>query len=720
MVIQTVWYNGKFNFTETEQDLMNCRAAELMAELHNRLMNAGYSGHELDDCLLRIFLCLLDHQTAPDGKQRFLPFLNEQTPVDSKAEDLLLECSKLDWRAISPVIFCSEFQNTANPEKRRRQGIHYTDEKNILKVIGPLFLDALREEFDDIMSHNTEHRKKLESFLWKISQLTFLDPACGGGNFLVVTYQQLRQLEKSVMQKLNQERQREETGPDFLQYHRVHPGQFYGIELEELPARMAVLSLCLTDWQMNPQRKERSDFDLNYSLSPTFPTIVCSDALTLDWETVIPKTKLNYILGNPPYVGFTYMNKNQKAAMVRLFPECGVLDYVTAWFRKAAEYIQGTEIEVGFVATNSICQGESVAPLWNLLFHQYGVVINFAHQSFQWSGSNRTAAGVYCVIIGFSLCDCGKKRLFLYEKATGEPKEISVGQINAYLTDAPNIIVTSRNTALCDVPPMLYGNKPVDGGNLLIKEKEYADFIAGEPGALKYIKKYYGADEFINGRFRYCLWLTGVDSEELRKMPLVQERIDRCRQRRLNSIDAGTRKLTETPAIFRDTNNPDSALLIPCHSSESRRYLPIGFIQKDVISSNANFIIPGATVYHFGILTSVMHMAWMRYVCGRLKSDYRYSRDLVYNNFPWPKGTEEQKSAIKKAAQLVLETRLHFPGASLRELYDPDTMPKELLQAHEHLDQRAERCYRKEKFTSDAERVAFLLEQYLHYKAPNR
>jgi len=744
-----------------EQDAVNVAAAERMGKLHDRLKEIGYSGHQLEVFLVRILFCLFaddtgifEHdsfiryivqRTNPDGsdlglhlekifetlnkeaghRQKTLdrqldgfPYINgglfserlDVADFDSKMRESIIECCSLDWSKISPAIFGAMFQSVMNAEERRNLGAHYTSETNILKLIHPLFLDDLWAEFDKIKMLKSDVRVvRLNEFHDRLSRLKFLDPACGCGNFLVITYRELRILELEVIRELLGG----ERLLDVDHYIKVNVDQFYGIELEEFPAQIAEVAMWLMDHQMNMLVRDKfGEYYIRIPLRKS-ATIRCANALTTDWESVVPKSELSYILGNPPFVGFSYRNDVQKQEMAAIFPDVKNLDYVAAWYQKAAEYIQNTLIEVSFVSTNSICQGESVAPLWQRLFDESHIFINFAHQTFRWDNEAHGVAAVYCVIIGFSLSERKSKRLYCYLNVDSDPIELSANQINAYLVDAPNVIVESRMEPLSQVPAMVYGNKPADGGNLIIEEDEYYDFITKEPGSIDFIKPLIGADEYLNNKKRYCLWLVGADPSKLKKLPLVMNRIDLCKKTREASIAEGIRRFAATPSIFAQVTQPEHGefIIVPCHSSERRSYIPIGFIDEGIKVTNAVLIIPNALKYHFGILTSTMHMAWMRYVCGRLKSDYRYSKDIVYNNFPWPKPTDKQREDIEAAAQAVLDARAKFPDCSLADLYDPDTMPPELAKAHAKLDRLVEKAYGK-SFESDAERVAFLFERY--------
>jgi len=746
-----------------KQDAVNIEAAEKMGRLHDRLKEIGYAGHQLEVYLVRILFCLFaddtgifEHdsfikyilqRTNEDGSDLALhlqkifevlnkpqdkrlktideqldkfPYVNgglfeetlEIADFDSGMREAIVECCTLDWGKISPAIFGSMFQSVMNEKERRNLGAHYTSEENILKLIHPLFLDDLWAEFDKYKALKSDVRiARLNEFHEKLARLKFLDPACGCGNFLIITYREIRILELSVIKELLGG----ERILDVDTYVKVNVNQFYGIEIEEFPSKIAQVAMWLMDHQMN--MLVRDMFGEYYVRIPlrASPSIVCANSLRTDWERVVPKNELSYILGNPPFVGFYLMNESQKEDMSMIFEgdkNTGVLDFVTAWYKKAAEYIQGTDIEVSFVSTNSICQGESVAPLWNLLFNKYGIKINFAHQTFRWNNEARGKAAVFCVIVGFGLKDRKSKKLYHYIDVDSEPIESSASQINAYLVDAPNVIVESRSSPLCSVPAMVYGNKPVDGGSLILSEEEKNGLVKNEPGAEKYIRRLLGAEEYINNIPRFCLWLIDANPSELKALPYVLKRIESVKAFRLASKKEATRKWAAFPSRFVEVRQPDSDyVIVPCHSSENRKYVPIGFVDRNVVVNNAVLIIPYSTLYYFGVLTSTMHMAWMRYVCGRLKSDYRYSASIVYNNFPWPNPSDKQKSDIEEAAQGVLDARAKFPDSSLADLYDPDLMPPDLVKAHAKLDRLVEKAYGK-SFSDDAERVAFLFEEY--------
>jgi hypothetical protein len=746
-----------------KQDAVNVEAAERMGRIHDALKAIGYEGHQLEVYLVRLLFCLFADDTGIFEHDSFIRYILQRTNVDgsdlalhlqsifdvlNKADDKrlrnldeqlnafpyingglfeerldtasfdsamresLIACCQLDWSKISPAIFGAMFQSVMNSIERRNLGAHYTSEENILKLIHPLFLDELWEEFDKIKALKSEVRlARLNAFHDKLARLRFLDPACGCGNFLVITYRELRILELSVIKEL--------LGPNRLldvdHYIKVNVDQFYGIEIEEFPAQIAEVAMWLMDHQMNLLVRDMfGEYYVRIPLRKS-ATILCANALTTDWETVVPKTELSYILGNPPFVGARMMGEAQKTDLLKVFGDLknsGNLDFVTAWYKKAALYIQDTDIECAFVSTNSICQGEQVAILWPELMNRHGVKINFAHTTFRWSNEASGQAAVYCVIVGFSLREAMQKRLFIYNTVVSLPVERTVKTINAYLVEGPLIFVESRTNPLCNVPQIGIGNKPIDGGNYLFTDIEKDEFVAKEPGSAAFFKRWYGSDEFINNRPRWCLWLGDCSPTQLRTMPYCLERVENVRQFRLASTSEGTRKIAATPTRFHVENMPElDYILIPKVSSERRKYVPIGFFPPRILSSDLVFIIPGATIFHFGILTSTMHMAWMRYVCGRLKSDYRYSKDIVYNNFPWPEPTESQRAAIEVAAQGVLDARARFPDASLADLYDPNTMPPELTRAHDKLDKLVEKAYGK-SFDSDAARVAFLFERY--------
>ncbi len=768
-----------------EQDPANIKAAELMGKLHDRLEEIGYTGHPLEVYLVRILFLLfaedttifnkqqfqeyLELRTAEDGsdlasklqelfqvlntakENRFknldeqlaeFPYVNgklfeENLPTasfDSKMRQALLNCCYIDWSKISPAIFGSMFQSVMNPKERRNLGAHYTSETNILKLIKPLFLDELWAEFESVK----DNKNKLPEFHKKLSTLKFLDPACGCGNFLVITYRELRLLEFEVLKVLHK------SGQQFLDVGQIlwiDVDQFAGIEYEEFPARIAEVAMWLIDHQMNMMVS--SEFGQYFVRLPLKKSakIVHGDALETDWETVVSSRGLNplsYILGNPPFIGAKIMTQFQRDAVVKEFDNiqgAGVLDYVTAWYIKAAKYIQGTNIKVAFVSTNSIVQGEQTSILWGQMLNKYNIKIHFAHRTFKWSNEAKGNAAVYCVIVGF-YCTMGlnplaasqsmglntlavsiTKRIFDYENIKGEAHEIIAKNINPYLIDAKDILIDKKSNPICNVPQIYKGNQPTDGGFLILSEDEKIEYLKIEPKGEKFIKNLVSGREFLNGINRYCFWI--VDSfNEIRELPILQERIKKCKEIRLKSTFLDTQKLSERPYQFRDLKNPEAFIVIPATTSENRKYIPFAFLNKDHIPSNSVYIISDAKLYHFGILMSTMHMAWVKSVCGRLKSDFRYSKDIVYNNYPWPLNpTEKTIKNIEEKAQKVLDARLQFPTSSLAALYDPLFMPPILRKAHNELDKAVDLAYRPQAFTSEANRMEFLFELYEKYTA---
>jgi len=639
---------------------------------------------------------------------------------NKEMRQILLDCCGLNWSQISPAIFGALFQSVMNPQLRRNLGAHYTSEKNILKVIKPLFLDELRAEFEKL---RTAGKKKLQAFQQKLARLKFLDPACGCGNFLVIAYRELRELELDVLRVLHKQ-----THTQFLDVGEftvlLNVDQFYGIEIEEFPAQIARTALWLIDHQMNLKVSE--EFGKYFVRLPLQKAakIVHGNALRLDWRDIIQPIDLTYIMGNPPFVGKHLRTAEQTAFMKDVFT--GVrnyksLDYVAAWHRKAVDFMgNNPQIKTAFVSTNSITQGEQVAVLWQDLL-QRGVKIHFAHRTFQWTNEARGKAAVHCVIIGFALIDCNLKRLFDYPNIKGEAIESQVNNISPYLVESNDIVITSRSKPLCHVSPMVLGNMPVDGGHLLLSPEEKVQLIEKEPQSEKWIKPVLGSEEFINNKERWCLWLVGISPKELRAMPLVLERVENVKKMRLASQKAATRKRAETPTLFGEIRHPKNStyILVPRVSSERREYVPMGFFDSNTISSDANQTIPNATLYEFGILESRMHMAWMKTVTGRLKNDYRYSAKLVYNNFPFPQNpTEKDKQGIENLAQNILEIRAKYADSSLADLYDPTTMPPDLIKAHQKLDAAVDKIYAKKKFNSDAERVALLFQLYQQLISP--
>jgi hypothetical protein len=746
------------------QDPVNIRAAEQMGRLHDQLKASGYAGHDLEVLLVRLVFCLFADDTGIFSKQSFRDWVEARTAEDGsdlgqnlallfqvlntkenerqknldeqlaalayingklfeetlkvasfdrKMRSTLLDCCALNWGAVSPAIFGALFQSIMDEKARRNLGAHYTSEENILKLIKPLFLDELWAEFNKIKNN----KNRLFEFHKKLRSLVFLDPACGCGNFLVITYRELRLLELEVLRAVH-------SGPGsrFLNIHQeltLDVDQFYGIEIEEFPAQIAQVALWLIDHQMNLKVSE--EFGMYFARIPlkTTPHIVRGNALKLDWASVVQPQGLSYILGNPPFSGSKYQSDAQRAEIVELLPRvngAGVLDYVTGWYVKAAHFIDGTTIRCAFVSTNSIAQGEQPGILWPELW-RLGIKLHFAHRPFRWDNEARSVAAVHCVILGFGRGEAKTKIIFEYADPKGEPHAVTASNINPYLVDAPDVVLPRREQPLCNVPEIGIGNKPIDGGNYLFTPEERAAFTKNEPGAAKYFRRWIGSDEFLNGYERWCLWLGEAKPDDLRRLPRVMERVEAVRKLRLESKSAPTRKLASTPARFHVENIPDAPfLVIPKVSSEKRQFIPMGFMQPDMLCSDLVFVVQDASLFHFGMLSSTMHMAWVRYTCGRLESRYRYSKDIVYNNYPWPENpTAAQKGSIEKSAQVVLDARAKYAKSSLADLYDPLTMPPELTKAHQALDRAVDAAYGKKSFASDAARVAFLFELYQKY-----
>lgn len=611
-------------------------------------------------------------------------------PITEQAADLLIHHASLDfdWSDISPTIFGAVFESTLNPETRRAGGMHYTSIENIHKVIDPLFMDDLNEQFSAISSlpKGKQRKQKLEEFQTHLSELTFLDPACGSGNFLTETYISLRRLENKVISQLLGGQTM--MGFEEISPIKVHIHQFYGIEINDFAATVAKTALWIAEAQMMNETERIIKFNNDYLPLKSYNNITEGNALRVNWEDVVPKEKLSYIIGNPPFVGNNIMTASQREDIAPFFSKNKTIDYVASWYIKAARLIQETNIRCALVSTNSITQGEQVPILWEQLINDLNVHIDFAYRTFRWDSESSQKAHVHCVIIGFSYVQNTKqKKIFNGEVIS------YVENINPYIVGGPNVMISSRSKPICDVIPIRKGNQPTDGGNLIIEATDYDEFVRQEPKAQKYIKKLIGAKEYINNLDRYCLWLKGVSPGEVRSMPHVLERVKKVREMRLASSDSSTRKLADTPTLFRETNNPETYIIIPSVSSENRRYVPLGFLDAKTIPTNLVLIIPNATLYHFGILESNVHMAWMRAVCGRLKSDYRYSKDIVYNNFPWPSPTPEQQAKIEQTAQAILDARALYPDSSLADLYDPVLMPPELLKAHRENDKAVMQAY---------------------------
>lgn len=753
--------------TYKEQDPANIKAAELMGKLHDRLEEIGYEGHPLEVYLVRILFCLFAEDTTIFNKQQFQDYIEQRTaedgsdlasklqelfqvlntPLDKRFKNLdeqlnefpyvngklfeeilpmasfdtkmrlaLLDCCYIDWSKISPAIFGSMFQSVMNPKERRNLGAHYTSETNILKLIKPLFLDELWAEFENIKNN----KNKLPEFHKKISQLKFLDPACGCGNFLVITYRELRLLELEILRATYKNGQGVLDVSDIIW---LDVDMMYGIEYEEFPARIAEVAMWLIDHQMNMLIS--NEFGQYFARLPLKKSakIVHGDALEVNWEEVVSKNELSYIIGNPPFIGSKIMSQFQRDQIVREFENIkgsGVLDYVTGWYLKAAKYIENTKIKVAFVSTNSIVQGEQTSILWGQMLNKYGIKIHFAHRTFKWNNEAKGNAAVYCVIIGFANFDASVKRIFEYEDIKGEAHEIKAKNINPYLIDAKDLFINGRSNPLGKINKLVNGSIPADGGNLILSEEEKNLMVKNNFLTSKWIRKYLGADGFLNGEIRYCLWLKDCTPNELKEMPEIIKRVNLVKEMRLNSTKTPTRKKAETPTLFTEDRQPNEGfyIAIPRTSSENRKYIPIGYLDSNIIASNDLQIIPNGSLYELGILTSHFHMTWIRYTCGRLKSDFRYSALYTYNTFPWPENpTEKQVQLIEEKAQNVLDVRASFPDSSLADLYNPLTMPPALVKAHNELDKAVDAAYSKQNFSTEAKRMEFLFELYEKYTA---
>lgn len=635
----------------------------------------------------------------------------EVPSIDEAIVHLILEeaSESFDWSKISPTIFGAVFESTLNPETRRAGGMHYTSIENIHKVIDPLFLNKLRTEFDEIREAKVAKTRnvKLREFQNKIASLKFFDPACGSGNFLTETYISLRKLENEILQLLYNGQIVLDTG-DVI---KVSIGQFYGIEINDFAVTVAKTALWIAESQMMKQTEEIVKINLEFFPLKTYANIVEGNALRIDWESVVSKDELDYIMGNPPFVGARLMNATQKDELKAVFgpkwKNSGNLDYVACWYKKCADFIAGTKIRCALVSTNSVSQGESVANLWKPLF-EAGVHIDFAHRTFRWDSESTQKAKVHCVTIGFSTAPSMDDRI-IYDNDHAKTAK----SINGYLVDAENVFVKSRSEPICEVPKIGIGNKPIDGGFYLFTKDEMNAFIKKEPKSARYFKKWIGSQEFINGTCRYCLWLGECSPNELHSMPECLKRVKEVQAFRLKSTSAGTRKLAEEPTRFHVENMPTgNYIVVPETSSEQRKYIPIGFITPDIMCSNAVKLIPGATLFHFGILTSNVHMAWTRTVCGRLEMRYRYSKDIVYNNFPWPTPTDIQKAKIEQTAQAILNARAKYPDCSLADLYDEATMPPDLRKAHQLNDRAVMQAYGFPARMTESECVAELMRMY--------
>ena len=753
------------------QASVTIKAAELMGKLHDALEASGYVGHDLEQLLVRLLFCLfaddtgifqpkdiflqlVENDTRPDGSDvgRVLNDLFDvlDTPEDKRQSTLqaelnafpyvngrlfagrlrtphftaamrehLLDAAKHDWSGVSPAIFGSLFQSVMDAKERRAKGAHYTTEANILKVIGPLFLDDLKAELEAIKARRTGRDKELAKFQDKLTRLTFFDPACGCGNFLVIAYREIRRLELEALRAQYGDQQ-----IDAALLARVTVDQFYGIEYQEFPARIAEVAMWMMDHIANNEINEA--FRLNYARIPLKDSahILHGDALETDWSSLLPPERCSYIMGNPPFVGAKFQSEFQRAQVRRvagLGGSGGTLDYVAAWFIKAGQFCAvNRRIRIAFVSTNSICQGEQVAQLWPILFDRHGLEIAFAHRTFSWGSEARGKAHVHVVIVGLAHRDHEpeEKRLFSYPDIKGDPVETRHGGLTAYLFDARGVanrhlVVLESTRALSARPPIVFGNMPNDDGNLILSPAERSDLLASYPQAMPFVRPLFGAKDSIDGNYRYCLWLPDADPAVIKSIPPIMERLRRNREYRAASTRKTTRQLADYPGLFGEIRHTEQPyVLIPRHSSERRDFVPFGFCPAESIAHDSCLFMPNASLFDFAILTSRGHMAWLAHIGGRLKSDFRYSIGLVYNTFPWPEASPAQRAKVEALAQAVLDARAAHPTSSLADLYDPDTMPANLRKAHAALDTAVDRLYRAAPFASDRDRVEHLFGRY--------
>ncbi len=763
-----------------EQDPVNVEVAAKVGALHDALQAAGYRGRELEQLLVRIVFCLfaddtgifsprgifhdlIADRTADDGRDlgswlaRLFQLLDTPEAERPAGEDpdllqfpyvngalfrdtlriptfdaamrrRLLDASEADWTGISPAIFGTLFQSVMEPAERRAQGAHYTTEKNILKVVEPLFMDDLRARFTVLKDRrDTGRRAALQAFQRQLASLRIFDPACGAGNFLIVAYRELRLLELDVVRELRTGRTASQLELDAADLSLVDVDQFFGIEIDLFAGRIAETAMWMMDHLMN--NRLSLEFGQSFVRIPLRRSarIVHGNALEVDWNSVLPAAECTHILGNPPFRGHQWRSPEQQGDMHRVWGRDGAvnrLDYVTCWFRKAVDYARpNAKIEIAFVATNSITQGEQVGILWPALFAD-GARIRFAHRTFRWSSEAPGSAAVHCVIVGLAFDDRGPKRIYDYDDVKGDPHVADVSRINGYLIDAPNHALPARTQPPPGRLKLFQGSKPADGArlridgrlvttsNLILKDEDRASLVTSDPAAAKWLRPYVGTDELVSGRWRWCLWLKDADPAELSRSPAILERLDRVRRGREQSPTASVRDFARFPTLFTQDRQPSVAYLaIPEVSSETREYIPMAMLGPEVIASNKLLLMPGADLFYFGVLTSKMHMAWTRVVAGRLKSDYSYS-PTVYNSFPWPEATEVQRARIIALAQGVLDARTAFAGSTLEVLYDPATMPPALRRAHDALDTAIDRLYRRAPFRFERERVEFLFERF--------
>jgi type I restriction-modification system DNA methylase subunit len=762
------------NRLESDEEKVNQEAARRIANVYDAIERKGYSSTDISLLLARILFCLFAEDTGIFDKKQFENYIREHTtgktlgdhlmalfdtlnmpvksrksinnelkkfpyvngdlfkttlhkvpPISNALRDALLDCCAYDWSDISPVIFGSLFQAVMNNDERRSLGAHYTSERNILRVVRPLFLDKLQEEFDAIKLSQTS----LEKFRKKLNELTFLDPACGCGNFLVVTYRELRLLDIEIIRKKYRNKSQLITDSGVLTNVPLY--NFYGYEIDPTSAMIAEVAMWLTQHQMNMRLE--SEFG---KAVPTIPldeaaNIENCNALHKNWEAKKKFIKgkgditgvFDYILGNPPFVGKQYQTEEQKKDISYIFKGvsgAGVLDYVACWYIKAAEYMKKQPTtRTALVSTNSIAQGEQTGILWNELFKRYKVKIHFAHQTFKWHNEADGVAAVHCVVIGFGKENIKEKYIFEYKDIKGEPIHYKVKNINPYLIQGNDTTILKKRAPICNVPEISFGSMPNDGGNLLLTDDEKDELLQSEPEAKIWIRPLISAHEYLNGKTRWCLWLEGIQPTELKNLHSVYKRVQQVKKHRNSSNRAATKKLAASPHLFGEIRQPKSDYIaIPRVSSENRFYIPIAKFNKKNILSDTCLCVSNATLYHFGILTSAMHMAWVRYVCGRLKSDYRYSNEIVYNNFPWPHNVSKQKKdAVEKEVQHIIDIREKYrkKGNSLADLYNPSLMPQELLKAHQKLDTIVDKCYRDTAFTTETKRIEFLFDLFDDY-----
>ncbi|MCH8046823.1 MAG: class I SAM-dependent DNA methyltransferase [Planctomycetes bacterium] len=755
------------------EDPINIKAVQIMGDLHDALEAGGYSGHELERLLVRVLFCLfaedtgifernafqlyLENHTQPDGSdlgpllaQFFqvlnkpetqrqanlreelaeLPYVNGDlfaealsfAAFDRDMRNRLVACTRFDWSRISPAVFGALFQAVMEPRERRQIGAHYTSERDILKVIGPLFLDDLKTELDKAKND----KNKLRKLHARLADMRLLDPACGCGNFLVISYREMRVLELEILRRLLKRQQI----TDIETILKLDVGQMYGIEIEEWPVRIAEVAMWLMDHQMNQRLSEEfGEYFVRLPLR-TSPHIHHGNALRVDWNEILPASECTHVLGNPPFVGKKEQTRSQKADLEKVWGDTkgtGILDYVTCWYRQAAEFIQGTTISVAFVSTNSISQGEQVAALWEPLNQRFRMEIEFAHRTFAWQSEARGKAHVHCVIIGFGQHLDMRRRLFEYEHLGSDPHETVCSNINAYLTDAPSVFVTKRRKPINGAPPIRYGSmmidkdrKARDDQGLILSPQYRKEMLEECPELAPFIRRLYGGDEFLNDVERWCLWLVDAPPQLLRSCKSLRVRLKGIKSFRSSSSRKRTQELAATPHLFGEIRQPDGPyLLIPKVSSFNRRYIPSGFLTHDNIASGSALIVPDAQIFHFGVISSAMHHAWMTYVAGRMKSDYQYSNAIVYNNYPWPqKLSDKKRQTVEDAAQAVLDVRETHPDATLADLYDPLSMPTNLTKAHAKLDRAVDRCYRSQPFPNERNRVEYLFKLYQKLTAP--